>query len=264
MPTFAGLHLLDEIRRRAADAGLNVLGVVACDEFDRCQPRGRRAREILPECETILVLGSGGSEFWEKMTQEEGSPGRPKADHHPINRRGARLTGELMVWLRDHGMRSAAVYPDANRTLNFVQLAEVAGMGYVSPVIGQLLHPTYGPWVSLRSAILIAGKPFGDARRLPKAVGEQFEPCLTCSRPCMRACPISVYEVGDYPDFERCTEHRVQGNCERGCDVRRACPIGAEHRYGPQEEAFRHAYSLFQMRRAYGHGFWRLVPKRLR
>lgn len=264
MPTFAGLHLFDEIRRRAADAGLNVVGVASCDAFDRCQPRGRRAREILPDCRTILILGSGGSAFWDRLTAEEGSPGEPHPRRHPIQRRGARLTAELMVWLRERGMRSAAVYPDAKRTLNFVQLAEVAGLGYVSPVIGQLLHPKFGPWVSLRSAVLIAGEPFGDVAQLPTAAGEDFQPCLTCSRPCMRACPIAVYEVGSYPDYEGCAAHRADGNCETGCDVRRACPVGAEHRYDAEEEAFRHAYSMFQMRRVYGHGLWRLVPKRLR
>jgi hypothetical protein len=49
-----------------------------------------------------------------------------------------------------------------------------------------------------------------------------------------------------------CAEHRHAGHCADGCDARRACPIGADARYGPVEERFRHAYSLYSMRRHYG------------
>jgi hypothetical protein len=46
--------------------------------------------------------------------------------------------------------------------------------------------------------------------------------------------------------------------------VRRACPVGTEHRYATDEEAHRQAHSLFAMRKWYGLGIWRFVPRFLR
>ncbi len=61
-------------------------------------------------------------------------------------------------------------------------------------------------------------------------------------------------------NLRACASHRHGGGCVSGCDVRRACPVGAQHRYDPDEESFRHAYSLFAMRKHFGLGLWKLVP----
>jgi len=97
--------------------------------------------------------------------------------------------------------------------------------------------------------VLIAGTPFGDVEaeeQLP------FQPCLNCDQPCVRACPVQVYDGRGGARLDVCAEHRHIGHCKTGCDARRACPVGADHRYGPEEESFRHAYSLFSMRRHFG------------
>jgi hypothetical protein len=103
--------------------------------------------------------------------------------------------------------------------------------------------------VSLRAGILIAGAPFGDVEaeeQLP------FQPCLKCDQPCVRACPVQVYDDAADVRFDVCAEHRHVGNCQTGCDARRACPVGVGQRYGAAEEGFRHAYSLYSMRRHFG------------
>ena len=152
--------------------------------------------------------------------------------------------------------------PTDRRPLNFVQLAEMAGLGTISPVIGLLLHPEFGPWVSLRAALLVRGTPFVPADADGQSL--DFAPCLSCAKPCLRACPVGVYDGLGGVALERCAAHRHAGGCDGGCEVRRACPVGARHRYGPVEEAFRHAYSLYSMRRHFGLGPWRLVPPPLR
>ena len=69
---------------------------------------------------------------------------------------------------------------------------------------------------------------------------------------------------GGEAHLDRCAGHRHSGGCATGCDVRRVCPVGSEHRYGVEEETFRHSYSLATLRRWYGLGMWRFVPRRLR
>ena len=66
------------------------------------------------------------------------------------------------------------------------------------------------------------------------------------------------------PDPHACAVHRHAGHCNDGCSVRRACPVGAEHRYHPEEEGLRQAPRLQSMQRWFGLGAWRLVPRFLR
>lgn len=254
--------LLDELTRRCGARGMNLVGVVDAAQFDDSQPCGRRARERMPTCDTVVLLGSGGRAAWEAVLRESGAPlRRARPGYHPIDRWSASVAGEASSTLRAAGCEVAVVRPDEKRPMNFRQLAEMVGFGTISPVIGHLLHPVYGPWVSLRVALLVAGRPFGSQAPTPLA---DFEPCCGCSQPCRESCPSGVHERPGEPDLLRCATSRVAGGCPTGCHVLRACPVGAEHRYGPDEERFRHAYSLFAMRRWVGAGMWRFVPEFVR
>ena len=240
---------------------MNLVGVVSARLFDECQPRGRRSRERLRDCDTILLLGAGGSSFWEKMARSLG-PGfvpRPRPGYHPINAHSERIAEDVSSLLRDAGHPCRPVYPDDTPSLNFLQMAEMAGFGTVSPVIGLLLHPEYGPWVGLRAAVLARGEPFGPPELRPRP--EPFEPCLTCSKPCVAACPVGVFDGHGGANFRACGDHRHKSGCSTGCEVRRACPVGAHNRFGPAEENFRHAYSYFALRREYGYGWRGMLPR---
>jgi hypothetical protein len=257
------LSLLLDIRRSAQDAGMNLVGAVPAPTFDATQPCGRRVEEFLPGCGTVLVLGSGGKEFWSRLCdQVRVEEPKPSPSHHPVNAYTASIAGNILDELGAQGCRGRAVYPDDRRSLNFLQLAESAGFGTVSPVIGLLLHPDFGPWVSLRAALLLQGEPFGSLD--DRSLGDSFSPCVDCARPCVQACPVGVHDGRGGADLRACASHRHRGNCAGGCDVRRACPVGAQHRYDSAEERFRHAYSLFAMRRHFGLGLWKLVPTSLR
>ncbi len=183
--------------------------------------------------------------------------GSARAGYHPINRFSAQAATDLEAMFGQHPRR--VLQPDDRRSLNFSQLAEMAGMGTISPVLGLLLHPQYGSWVSLRLAILLPAEALQGASEPDGLDG--FQPCLTCSQPCVQACPVEVFDGAGGANMLACASHRHRGGCRDGCEARRACPVGAEQRYGPQEESFRHAYSLFAMRRHYGLGLWRLWPR---
>jgi hypothetical protein len=95
-------------------------------------------------------------------------------------------------------------------------------------------------------ALLLSDNPLGTpAPQVPAS----FQPCENCSRPCVPACPVEVYGPLREPELDRCATHRLGGECATGCDVRRACCYGQSHRYGVDEESYRHAYSLFMMQR---------------
>jgi len=242
--------------------GMNLVGVVDAATFDASQPCGRRAAERLQDCDTIVLLGAGGRAAWEAVKAREGGRvGDARHDYHPIDAWSLALAEQAAARLRALGCEVVVVLPDEQRPMNFRQLAEQVGFGTISPVIGHLLHPVFGPWLSLRTALLVRGRPFGSR---PPAPLLDFEPCGGCPQPCRAACPSETYRQPGTPDLLACARHRLGGGCVTGCDTLRACPLGAQHRYAPDEEAFRHAYSLFRTRRWLGDGMWRFVPKRFR
>jgi hypothetical protein len=125
-----------------------------------------------------------------------------------------------------------------------------------------LLYFEYGPWVALRTAILCAGQPFGAVA--DASIADRFQPCCSCSKPCVPACPATVHDGAGRQDLARCATHRHAGNCQSGCFSRRACPIGAEHRDGDGEHAHRHAFQLVTLQKWFGLGVWKFVPRFLR
>ncbi len=96
--------------------GVNLWGTVSAERFDACQPMGRRVRERLADCDTILVLGAGGSSFWNKMTGTLGESfvAEPSPRHHPINDFSAQLAEDVCAQLRGASYPCQAV-PDLIR-----------------------------------------------------------------------------------------------------------------------------------------------------
>ncbi|MFO1051132.1 MAG: hypothetical protein U1F36_02815 [Planctomycetota bacterium] len=256
-----GSSLLVELRAAGADEGIGLFGVVDTGEFDATQPCGRRIAERRASCGTVIVLGTGGPESFSRVKRRAGGALRePHPRYHPIDDWSRRIAEALAARLRDAGHDCELALPTGRRPLNFRQLAEAAGLGVVSPVLGHLLHPRFGPWVSLRAALLVDGRPFG--RVTTPAL--DFAPCCGCPRPCVTACPVAVYRDPARADHEGCARHRIGGGCDEGCAALHACPLGHEHRYSAEEERFRNRYALFTMRRWLGVGAWRLLPSRWR
>ncbi len=86
-------ELEQQVQSHASAHGLNLWGIVSAERFDACQPKGRRVRERLPDCDTILLLGAGGSAFWNKMTQALGASfvAEPRMGYHPVDDYSARI-----------------------------------------------------------------------------------------------------------------------------------------------------------------------------
>ncbi len=251
--------LLAEVQRTADTAGLNLFGLVDAARFDACQPRERRARALRPRCGTLLVLGTGGRVFWQRYAQRGGVAAEAGESA------ASRLVSSGMRGVVDVlALRRVPAHPilAGDPRIAFARLAEAAGFGTISPVSGLLVHPEYGPWIAVRGAILVDGMPFGSVA--DASITDRFQPCCTCNRPCVSACPAHVHDGAGNQDVARCASHRHAGNCEPACGSRAACPVGAGHRDGPGEFAHRHVHPLGELRRNFGLGVWRFVPAFLR
>lgn len=249
------LSLLADVRRRAGDAGLNLLGLVDAARFDAAQTKERRVRSIAPDCGTVLVVGSGGRALWQQFVRRSGASCHNAAQ---LDRYAWDAAQEIESMLRSAAIRCRTVSGPGDSRMPFTQLGEAAGLGTVSPVTGLLLHPHFGPWVRIRAAVLADGRPFGPIA--DASISDRFQPCCGCSRPCVSACPVGVHDGPGRQDLGRCAGHRHEGNGATQCSSRSACPVGSSHRDAEGEHAHRHAHALGALRRWFGLGAWRWLP----
>jgi hypothetical protein len=204
------------------DAGLNLAGVLPIEDYDRAVPEAWASPQLLETARSAIVIGAGGGRLF---------------DSHRAAAKGASLDAFVASSvargcqrLRELGWAAHAFAYDETRDGRFVDLialARLAGLGEASR-LGLLLHPRYGPWLSLRAWVLTE-------RPLPvsqQAAG--FSPCVGCAAPCIDACPASAPRALPAGfDLGACAAQRtLAGPCQLRCAARRACIFGAEHAYG--------------------------------
>lgn len=229
--------LLTELEQRARDCGFDLFGVVDARRFDSTQPHESRCSSELPGCGTVVVLGCGGA-----------SQAAPDSCR------------QLERFLAERGVRARMAKP-LRSALRFSCLAEAAGLGTVSPVIHRLLHPKYGPRVSVCGVLLVEGQPFGE---IPDAsIADRFQPCCKCARPCVEACPAQVHDGHGGSDLERCHDEGLKGACTEGCGVVRECPIGRGHEVPPAVERQRQEFEVVRLAARQGKGLWHILRRAL-
>ena len=210
-------------------AGLSLRGALSAARYDALVPPAWRTAALLPEARTVLVLGSGGRALWSAL---RAAPELGAASD-PVDTYTARVVGTLARALAGVGHPSRGLYPSEQRGgafADFVSLAREAGLGAPSR-LGLLLHPTYGPWLSIRAVLLTAVEcPTG-------APLSGFEPCVGCAAPCADACPGSA--IGPQGISARvCYDTQLkEPACALRCNARHACVIGQEHAYAAEAEA---------------------------
>lgn len=174
---------------------------------------------------TIVVIGNVGGAMWPLFRAAEQGVDDP-----------------LDTWTRAVLAPIAAslgadfVHPSDEPFQPFQQWAQRAE-GIAQSPIGILIHPQYGLWHAYRGAFLF---PFA-LDDLPEPISDA-SPCLSCpDQPCLTACPVDAFTIGNY-DADACRAHvrsRAAPVCiEAGCAARLACPVGTEHRYGPDQMNF--------------------------
>ncbi len=191
------------LEQAAAAAGLAVLGGLHPEASDGAPPGTA----------TLLLLGPAGPEFWETFCA---APERADGAPDPLDRWSRRVIGRLA---NEHG--AAALFPfDGPPWLPFQAWARRTGRAWVSPV-GMLVHDRTGLFFSVRGALALP-----ERLALPSQVAR---PCETCARPCLSACPVGALTGAGY-DVAACRsylETTAGLDCiERGCAVRRSCPVG--------------------------------------
>jgi hypothetical protein len=177
---------------------------------------------------TIVLAGMAGRDGWDGFAA---SPEASDGLGHPLDRWSRRLIEALA---RELGAK--AFFPFGGPPFwPFQQWARRAEPVHPSP-IGILIHPRYGLWHSYRGAL-----GFSEKLAVPEPATVP-SPCESCSgRWCLKTCPVGAFSPSAY-DIAACVGHvnSVAGaDCmEAGCRARRACPVGPEYAYSPEQANF--------------------------
>jgi hypothetical protein len=180
------------------------------------------------DCGTLVLVGFTGNRNWRHFQHApEAHDGAPD----PLDRWSLRVIGALA---RELG--ATALFPfQGPPWLPFLRWAQKAEPVHPSP-LGMLIHPDWGLWHSWRGALA-----FRDTLELPPP-DRRPRPCDSCAdKPCLTTCPVNAFTMKGY-DVAACVAHietpRGTDCMEEGCRARRACPIGAGHRYSPEQAHF--------------------------
>ncbi len=177
---------------------------------------------------TIVLAGIARGVGWAAFAASpEASDGRAS----PMDRWSVRVVGGVAK-----AFGAKALFPFSGPPfLPFVRWGQNAEPLYPSP-LGLLIHPDFGLWHGWRGALA-----FRERLELPIR-DNRPSPCETCeTKPCLSACPVGAFASGRY-DVRACATHLVSpagADCiGTGCRARRACPVGAEYRYPPEQARF--------------------------
>jgi len=215
---------LAEVTQRLRAAGFNLGGCLGVARYDGLVPSAWRASALLPETRTAVVLGAGGRAFYDAF--RAAPEGRLAAD--PMDAYTRRVAGEAAERL--DGLALLAFELRGGCFADFVALGRAAGLGAASR-LGLLLHPVFGPWMSLRALVLT---PLSLPESRPLA---DFDPCPACAAPCAAACHGQALAGARFDPAACAATRERELACRHRCDARRACVIGPEHRYGEAAEA---------------------------
>jgi hypothetical protein len=246
---------LEAIGTTAGRYGLNLVAAIPADRYDRAvtptmQTTVFASAEMAESPRSIVLIGNGGGDFWRAFSDfADRNPGWRDRTNPLDDFTRQIIEGEVMPAVIESGVRCAVVYPFVNGgpSLNFIDLAKIAGLGGPS-IIGVVLHPTYGPWMAFRAALII------DAELDAPGPAIDFDPCPRCvTRSCISACPVTAISFPVGWDLQKCLTHRVEveADCASRCHARVGCVIGPEHRYPDDELAYHHRRALLAMRAWY-------------
>jgi len=216
------MHARELLSARVSPFGFEVLGAVASDVYnDALEPQHAPYRiSGLGDGPTVALVVGNTRRLWPLFL--EAFETTPLADEpHPLDAYSRQHIGGAAADIaRTIGVQHLVRFsfdPPPN-TVAIQKLAALAGAAEQAP-IGLCIHPTYGPWFSLRAAVVLA---------LPGPSATSSAPtCSSCTRrPCLGP-REKVMEMGAAGvSRELLAEHWLTWLA-----MRDACPIGREARY---------------------------------
>jgi hypothetical protein len=233
------------IKSLLSESGFNIFLKIRALDYDGQVKPERKAGRIMDGAKSIVLVGFGGNAFWKIFNAYlDKNPDFRERDTDLIDNYttlNMSQTGELLDGAE---VGYALAYPFGENALglDFVTLGKLGGAG-VGSLLGILINPVFGTWISLRGAILTDAEFSEYDRPL-----DGFDPCPSCQKPCITACPAHTVSESGW-DWQACMEWRMETDvCSAHCASRVACPWGSGERYSPGQMAYHHSFVLKSVR----------------
>ena len=241
-------EIFEELRKRFGEAGFNLIVKIRSEVYDEGS-NGESSRSFVRGAKSIILAGFAGRTFWTAFKRFLDNNPEFRHKHEDLIDSYSTLifgrTDDIMD--EEKGIFHKTVFPFGENALalDFSRLGILGGVG-VPSILGILINPEYGTWISLRGAI-ITNLEFDDYD-LPL---ERFDPCPPCPKPCIAACPANTVSDKGW-DWESCMRFRMSSDtCSGKCASRIACPYGQENAYGEEQIAYHHEFVLKSVKEYY-------------
>jgi len=234
-------NLLINLKEHFKSHGFNIFRIIQSDKYDKYFNYEKKTKYILDNSKSIILIGFSGNRFWNILQKYlRANPNFALSTENWIDDYTKIVFKQSEIHFPQNKIEFQFVYPFGNDALllDFMKIGELAGIG-VKSLLGILLNPVYGTWISLRGAIISNTETDNYDSPL-----NDFDPCTTCPKPCITACPANTISEKGW-DWKKCMEFRVNTEtCNNSCFSRRACPYGAEHQYSEQQLAYHHKFVI--------------------
>ncbi len=231
MATHDWRSLTDRVATALAPAGLDLVAATRTDRYDRAVPAEYHLPDIGRPDALVVVVGNTRA-LWPAFLAWLADD-RTRLDlGDPLDAYVERIVHRAVRGLELEAEACFAHDPPPRRVA-MQRLAELSGLARIAS--NQLcVHPEFGPWISLRGAIVV------DAAGPPDPAQPPPDPCLGCTDECREAFRVAM-EVS-----------RVRGPREAWQEwvaVREACPVGRAHRFSDAQIRY-HATTDHEILRA--------------
>lgn len=242
--------ILEELREYFLECGFNLTLTIDPAKYNNTAGISKKTESLFPGAKSIILTGFGGKGFWTIFQHFlTGNPEFREKNINLIDNYSVLKIHEACAVLDKNKVSYKRVYPFGENALdlNFLRLGELGGAG-VPSLLGILLHPVYGPWISLRGAIITDMELREYGGNL-----SNFSPCPPCDKPCISACPIKTISESGW-DWEACMKYRISDKtCEGSCASRRACPYGRDEQYSDEQLHYHHKFVLNSAKKYFEH-----------
>ena len=216
---------LDALAARLADAGFDVCAPFATSAYDALRPAGFAPLTPPGTGDALAVLVGNTRALWPKLRAALAADPALAGSTDPLDAYTERTVGGAVAEaFGGQVVRVAHAHDDGAGRVAMVCAAEAAGVAQRGPT-GLAVHGVFGPWWALRAVAVLDLAP-------PRAPRPAARPCDGCPAPCRppaRAVerPRAAWD-GDGRAFAR-------AHMDALVAMRAACPVGAAHRYGPDQ-----------------------------
>ncbi|MEM7008570.1 MAG: hypothetical protein AAF462_05475 [Thermodesulfobacteriota bacterium] len=233
--------VLENIKDHFTNCGFNLVRAIDPAKYNEAVDQEGCVDNFLPNTKSIILVGFAGKSFWAIFNDYlEKNPAFKEKNTDLIDQYTVLQFKRARQILDENNMAFKEFYPFGENalSLNFLKLAELGGAG-VKSLLGIFLNPRYGSWMSLRGALITDIEPKEYDSPL-----QGFNPCPTCDKPCISACPIHVISESGW-DWHSCMQYRISDStCKSFCASRLACPYGEDERYTMEQIQYHQEFVL--------------------